>query len=193
VAEAALSPTLAVSAQVGPQYDSFLGFPGSRQFSAQAIGQLNIPLYQGGSEYAAIRQAKELLGQARLSVDLQRDAVRVNVISSFAQLETAKASIISNQAAVRAAELALSGVREEAKVGQRTTLDVLNAQLALLNARVNLVVAQRDKVVATYSALAAVGRLTARDLRLNVAAYEPAAHFDQVKDRWLGTETPDGR
>ena len=68
---------------------------------------------------------------------------RVSVVSSFAQLETAKASIISNQATVRAAEIALMGVREEAKVGQRTTLDVLNAQLALLNARVNLVIAQR--------------------------------------------------
>ena len=193
VAESALSPTVAVSAQVGPQYDSFLGFPGSRQFSAQAIGQLNIPLYQGGSEYASIRQAKETLGQARLSVDLQRDAVHVNVISSFAQLETAKASIISNQAAVRAAEVALTGVRDEASVGQRTTLDVLNAQLALLNARVSLVVAQRDKVVATYSALASIGRLTARALRLNAAEYEPAAHSDQVKDRWLGADVPDGR
>jgi outer membrane protein len=193
VAESALAPTLSVTAQVGPQYDSFLGFPGTRQFSAQATGNLNIPLYQGGSEYASIRQAKEQLGQARLSADLQRDNTRVSVVSSFAQLETAKASIISNQASVRAAEIALTGVREEAKVGQRTTLDVLNAQLALLNARVNLVIAQHDRVVASYSALAAIGRLSTRELRLSVAEYDSAAHYEQVKDRWLGIDTPDGR
>ncbi|MFY9626612.1 MAG: TolC family outer membrane protein [Methylocystis sp.] len=193
VAESALSPTVSVTAQVGQQYDSFLGEPGSRQFSAQATGSLNIPLYQGGSEYASIRQAKEQLGQARLSADLQRDNVRVSVVSSFAQLETAKASIISNQATVKAAEIALLGVREEAKVGQRTTLDVLNAQQALLNARVNLVIAQRDRIVASYAALAAIGRLTASDLRLDVVEYDPSVHFDQVKDQWIGIGTPDGR
>ncbi|MGA8171700.1 MAG: TolC family outer membrane protein [Methylocystis sp.] len=193
VAEAALAPTVSVTAQVGPQYDSFLGFPGTRQFSAQAIGNLNIPLYQGGSEFASIRQAKEQLGQARLSADLQRDNARVGVVTSFAQLETAKASIVSNQAAVRAAEIALMGVREEAKVGQRTTLDVLNAQQALLSARVNLVIAQHDKVVASYAALAAVGRLSTRELRLSVVDYDPTVHYEQVKDRWLGLDTPDGR
>jgi outer membrane protein len=193
VAESALSPTLSVNAQVGPSYDSFFGLPGSRQFTASASGQLNIPLYQGGSEYASIRQAKEQLGQARLSADLQRDSVRVSVVSGFAQLETAKASIISNQAAVKAAEVALEGVREEAKVGQRTTLDVLNAQLALLNARVNLVIAQRDRVVASYAALAAVGRLSAQTLKLDVAQYDPSVHFEQIKTQWIGVDTPDGR
>ena len=128
-----------------------------------------------------------------MSADLQRDNIRVSVVSSFAQLETAKASIVSNQATVKAAEIALMGVREEAKVGQRTTLDVLNAQLALLNARVNLVIAQRDRVVASYAALAAIGRLTAGDLRLNIVEYDPAVHFDQVKDKWFGVDTPNGR
>jgi outer membrane protein len=193
VAEGALAPTLSVSAQVGPSWDSFLGSPGTRQFSAQAMGTLSIPIYQGGSEYAGVRQAKEQLGQARLSADLQRDSARVSVVTSYAQLQSAKASIVSNQAAVKAAEIALMGVREEAKVGQRTTLDVLNAQLALLNARVNLVIAQRDRVVASFAALAAVGRLSARDLRLDVAEYDPSVHFDQVKDKWFGLDTPDGR
>jgi outer membrane protein len=192
VAEGALSPTVSVTAQVSPQWDSFLGFPGSRQFSAQAMGSLNIPLYQGGSEYASVRQAKELLGQARLSADLQRDSVRVSVVTGYAQLQSAKAAILSNLAAVKAAELALEGVRAEALVGQRTTLDVLNAQLALLNARVNLVVSQRDKVVASFAALAAIGRLSARELELGVAEYQPAIHYEQVKDRWFGLDTPDG-
>ncbi|WP_442753795.1 TolC family outer membrane protein [Methylocystis sp. JAN1] len=193
VAESALSPTLSVNAQVSNQYDSFLGIPGTRQFSAAANGQLNIPLYQGGAEYASIRQAKEQLAQARLNADLQRDSVRASVVSSYGLLETAKASIISGQAAVKAAETALAGVREEAKVGQRTTLDVLNAQQALLNARVNLVVSQRDRVVASYAALGAIGRLSAEELNLNVALYDPSIHYEQVKTKWFGTDTPDGR
>ncbi len=192
VAESALSPTLSVTAQAGPAWDSFLGATGTRQFSAQAMGQLSIPLYQGGSEYASIRQAKELLGQARLQADLQRENARASVVTSFAQLDTAKASIVSNQVAVRAAEIALQGVREEAKVGQRTTLDVLNAQLALLNTRVSLVISQRDRVVASYSALASIGRLGVRELGLKVEEYDPATHFEQVKDKWIGVATPGG-
>jgi outer membrane protein len=184
---------LSVNAQVSQQYDSFLGAPQTRQFSAAALGQLNVPLYQGGGEYASIRQAKEQLGQARLNADLQRDSVRASVVSSYGLLDTAKASILSGQAAVRAAEAALAGVREEAKVGQRTTLDVLNARQALLNARVNLVVSQRDRVVASYAALGSIGRLTARELELDVSLYDPSVHFEQVHDKWIGVDTPDGR
>ncbi len=193
IAESALSPTLSVSAQVANQNDSFFGIPGSRQFSAAAIGQLNVPLYQGGAEYASIRQAKEQLSQARLNADVQRDSVRASVVSSYGLLETAKASIMSGQAAVKAAETALAGVRDEAKVGQRTTLDVLNAQQALLNARVNLVFAQRDRVVASYAALGSIGRLSASELDLDVAIYDPRLHYEQVKMKWLGAETSVGR
>jgi outer membrane protein len=193
VAESALMPNLSVNAQVSNQYDSFLGIPGTRQFSALAAAQLNIPLYQGGAEYASVRQAKEQLGQARLNADLQRDSVRASVVSSYGLLETAKASIISGQAAVRAAETALAGVREEAKVGQRTTLDVLNAQQALLNARVSLVISQRDRVVASYAVLGSIGRLSAQELDLNVSLYDPTIHYEQVKTKWWGTDTPDGR
>ncbi len=92
---------------------------------------------------------------------------------------------------MKAAEVALAGVREEAKVGQRTTLDVLNARQALLNARVGLVIAQRDRVVASYVALAAVGRLSARELDLDVALYDPTIHYEQVKDKWFGVAAPD--
>ena len=99
----------------------------------------------------------------------------------------------ARQAAVRAAETALAGTRAEAHVGQRTTLDVLNAQQALLNARVTLVSAQRDRVVASYAALGSIGRLSARQLDLGVAFYDPAAHFEQVNSKWIGTDTPSGR
>jgi outer membrane protein len=193
VAEGALLPSLSLNGQVSQQYDSFLGEPYTRQFTAAANGRLDIPLYQGGTEYAAIRQAKEQLGQTRLNADVQRDSVRASVVSSYGQLETAKAQIISGQAAVKAAEIALAGVREEANVGQRTTLDVLNAQQALLNARVNLVIAQRDRVVASFAALGSIGRLSATEINLAVTVYDPATHWEQVKDKWFGTDTPDGR
>jgi outer membrane protein len=193
VAESALAPTLSIGAQLTQQYDSFLGSPATRQFSASATGRLDVPIYQGGVEYASIRQAKEQLGQARFNADVQRDSVRASVVSSYGQLETAKASILSGQAAVKAAEIALQGVREEAQVGQRTTLDVLNAQYALLNARVALITAQRDRIVASYAALGSIGLLSATTLGLDVAVYDPQAHFEAVKDRWIGLDAPNGR
>jgi outer membrane protein len=133
------------------------------------------------------------LGQARLQADLQRDEVRAGVVSSWGELDSARAVVQSSRAAVKAAEIALEGVREEAKVGQRTTFDVLQQQQILVNARVILVSAQRDRVVASYSVMAAIGRLSAANLNLNVVQYDPTVHFDQVKDKWIGLRTPDGR
>ena len=84
-------------------------------------------------------------------------------------------------------------MREEARVGQRTTLDVLNAQQALVNARVNIVTAQHDRVVASYAVLAAIGRLSPQVLGLATTVYDPSVHYHQVRDAWTGVRTPDGR
>lgn len=89
--------------------------------------------------------------------------------------------------------MALNGVREEARVGQRTTLDVLNAQQELLSARVSLIAAQRDRVVGSYQVVQTVGRLTTRFIAVPVAQYSAKQHYDQVKDLWYGVRTPDGR
>jgi outer membrane protein len=118
--------------------------------------------------------------------------VRSAVTAAWGGFQTTKLQIQSYQAQVRANEIALEGVREEAKVGQRTTLDVLNAQQTLLNSRVSLVTAQRDQVVASYALLAASGQLSAATLSLRVDSYDPTLHFDQVKNKWIGTRTPDG-
>ncbi len=192
IQEGALLPTLTASASATQNYD-VQGSPGSRVFTGLGQLQLNVPLYQGGIEYANIRQAKEQLGQARLNADLQRDSVRASIVSSWGLLETARATIYSAQSAVTAAEIALAGTREEARVGQRTTLDVLNAQQTLLNARVSLVSAQRDRVVASYAVFAAIGRLNANNLGLDVILYDPTVHFDQVKNKAFGTQTSDWR
>ena len=152
-----------------------------------------MPIYEGGEVYARVRQAKETVGQRRIEVDINRDQIRAAIVSAWGTLEAAKAQIIAAQAQVQAAEVALTGVREEARVGQRTTLDVLNAQQELLNARVNLITAQRDRVVASYAVVQSIGRLSSRSLGLNIAQYSAKTHFDQVKDLWFGVRTPDGR
>jgi outer membrane protein len=192
IAEAGLYPTanLVGTATVG---NESINTPRSRQTIFSVFGNVTVPLYDGGVASASTRQAKELLGQSRLSADLQRDKVRSAVVSFWAQYTNSSAVIRSVQAQVTANEVALNGVREEAKVGQRTTLDVLNAQQALLSSRVNLVSAQRDRVVAGSAVLSAVGRLTADALNLPVERYDPQIHYEQVKDKWFGLRTPDGR
>jgi len=191
-AEGALLPTLGVTGSVTKENDP-QGVPNESLFSGAVMANLTVPLYDGGVTYADIRQAKEQYGQARLQVDLARDQVRAQLVSAWGVWQNARAVIQAQRAAVRAAAIALTGTREEAKVGQRTTLDVLNAQQALLNARVNLVSAQRDRVVGSYSVLAAIGRLSAGELGLHVVRYDPTVHFSQVKDKWFGVDTPDGR
>ena len=191
VAEGALYPTLSVQGNVQQAYESSL--LQLRTFNASVIGQLTVPIYQGGAEYSLIRQAKETMGQRRLDLDTARDQVRQNVVQSWGQLDAAKANIEATQAQVQASEIALNGVREEARVGQRTTLDVLNAQQELVNARVSLVSAQRDRVVASFTLLAAVGRLSPQVLGLRVPTYDSGVHYHQVRDTWAGVRTPDGR
>ena len=170
--------------QSGPNQSFFVGFVG---------GQLRIPIYEGGQTYASIRQAKETVGQTRIQVDQARDQVRAQIVDFWGRLEAAKAQVIAAQAQVQANEVALNGVREEARVGQRTTLDVLNAQQELLTSRVNLIVAQRDRVIYSYGVVQAIGQLTARFTALPVEYYSAKVHYDQVKDLWFGLRTPDGR
>jgi outer membrane protein len=192
VAEGALLPSAAVQGSLQQQTD-VSGYPNYSQASVSVVGQINIPIYQGGAEYAAVRQAKERVGQARLGVDSARIVIRGAVATYWGQLQSSRAAIVAYQAAVKAAEVALNGVREEAKVGQRTTLDVLNAQQTLLNTRVQLVTAQHDRVVASYNVMAAIGRLSAESLGLGVSAYDPNVHYAATKNRLIGVSTMDGR
>jgi outer membrane protein len=194
IAEGALYPTLTA---VGNVQKSWGGNTATlavlETLQASLAAQLTMPLYQGGSEYALIRQSKETLGQQRLNLGLARTQVRAAVLQGWGQNESAKAQIASTQAQVTAAEVALNGVREEARVGQRTTLDVLNAQQTLVNARVALVTAQHDRVVASYTVLANVGSLSPQVLGLRTEVYDPVVHYHQVRDAWGGVRIPDGR
>jgi outer membrane protein len=191
VNEGALLPTVTLQASVQQSYEQTLQI--SRSFGASAIAQLSVPVYQGGAEYSLIRQSKETLAQQRLVLEQTRDQTRANVVTAWGQLVAGKAQVASAQSQVTASEIALNGVREEAKAGQRTTLDVLNAQQALVNARVALVTAQHDRVVASYSVLNNVGRLSPQVLKLATTVYDPSVHYQQVRDSWYGVRTPDGR
>jgi len=192
IAEGALYPTIGLSASFTNQYDSG-GFPGFHALTGQILGQINIPIYQGGAEYASTRQAKESLSQQEIQTDSLRNQVRQAVVAAWGLNEAAVGVVRAARAGVSANEVALTGVREEAKVGQRTTLDVLNAQQALLQARTTLVQAEHDQVVDSYSLLSAIGRLNIPTLGLAVAEYDPRVHFDQVKSKWIGLRTPSGQ
>jgi outer membrane protein len=191
VNEGALLPSVNLQAAVQQSREQTLTT--QKSFGASVIAQLSVPVYQGGSEYSLIRQSKETLAQQRLNLETTRDQTRANTVSAWGQLEAGKAQVSSAQAQVTASEIALNGVREEAKAGQRTTLDVLNAQQTLVNARVALVTAQHDRVVASYTVLSAIGRLSPQVLSLPTTTYDPSVHYQQVRDSWFGVRTPDGR
>jgi outer membrane protein len=191
VNEGALLPTLSFQASVQQSYEQTMTI--FRSFGASTVVQAAVPIYQGGAEYALIRQSKENLAQQRLNLEQVRDQARANTVTAWGQLVAGKAQVASAQAQVSASEIALNGVREEAKAGQRTTLDVLNAQQALVNARVALVTAQHDRVVASYAVLTSVGRLGPLVLNLPTTVYDPSVHYHQVRDSWGGLRIPDGR
>jgi outer membrane protein len=191
--EAALYPSVNLQGSLTKYFDAQSLPGGSRELVGTLVGNVTIPIYDGGATFASIRQAKEQVSQQELTTDSQREKVRQAVVAAWFANQNAPAVVRAAKAQVKAAEVALEGVREEAKVGQRTTLDVLNAQQTLLQARVALVNAQHDQVVDSYTLLSNIGRLSVKTLGLSVAEYDPRVHFNQVKSKQFGVRTPDGR
>jgi outer membrane protein len=198
-AEGALLPQLSATGQWVRNYSNTSPTPSALfdnngTFDSLTAGlALTVPIYQGGRVSAQVRQSKESLGQARIEVDSTRDQVRSAVVAAWSQYQAAQENVSANRDAVSAAQLALAGVIEERKVGQRTTLDVLNSQADVITAQINLASSERDVVVASYAILSAVGHLTATRIGLAVAEYRPQEHYDAVRDKWIGITTPDGR
>jgi outer membrane protein len=149
-------------------------------------GQLTMPLYEGGAIYSQSRQASQTAAQRRSQVDNARvTAVQLGA-QAWEQLVSDRAQITSQQSQIKANEIALDGVQQEASVGSRTVLDILNAEQILFQSRVNLVTSQHDEVVAEFALASALGRLTAKQLNLPVVFYDPQEHFDAVRDKWIG-------
>ena len=195
IAESALYPTLALVGSAQKTYGSDPPIASLETFSASVTGQLTVPIYQGGAEYSTMSARPRRHWDSVVWISTPRATSRnQTMVQSWGQLQAAKAQIQATTTQVNAAEIALNGVREEARVGQRTTLDVLNAQQELVNARVALVTAQRDRVVASYSLLAASGRLSPQVLGLGIEVYDPAVHSPlRFRDTWTGVRTPDGK
>lgn len=198
--EGGLLPTVQLKGQYSKAYDtsSFTSRADEKSVSAE----LSVPLYQAGFQSSRIRQAKQINQQRRLEVlDAERQ-VREAVKTAWEGLREARGRIVANRDQVRANEIALDGVKQEAGVGARTTLDVLNSEQELLDARVSLVRAQRDQYVAAYRLLVSVGELTVESLALPVDQYyNPEEHYDSVrgqvygwgvteKEGWSGKEKP---
>jgi outer membrane protein len=155
--------------------------------AAEVLATVTVPLYQGGAEYAAIRQARQQQQQTRKLIDDARRTSVQAVIAAWETYNAAKATIESTRVQIHANQIALEGTEREAIVGSLTTLDVLNAEQLLLNSRVTLVQNLANLVNASYAVAGAVGRLTARDLTLPVPLYDEIAYYAAVKNRWVGT------
>jgi outer membrane protein len=193
IAESGLWPNASVQAGVQRtrNTDTTLSTQGVDQ--ATILGQLNVPIYDGGLAASQVRQAKELAMQARIVLEQVRNQTRTAVVGAWVTFEGAKIALAAADSEVRAQTLALAGVQKEAAGGQRTTLDVLNSQQDLMQARARQIGAQRDRVIAAYTLLSATGHLDVKTLGLNTPDYSPETHYHQVRDAWHGLRTPSGQ
>lgn len=180
-----LLPSLSLEGQAAKGWDTVADQSTAERLSARLA--LTVPIYQGGVTYSRLRQAKHTAGQRRLEADQARLDAREAATSAWESYQSAGASIASIESQIVASEIALEGVQREAEVGARTVLDVLDAEQELLDARVNLVTAQRDQLVASLTLLSSMGALTAEDLSLEVSLYDAEDHYDDISGRFIGT------
>jgi outer membrane protein len=193
VAESALYPTITAQGYLLNTQNTDVNLGTAKSNQAGLIGNLNIPIYDGGVAAAQVRQAKEVLSQTRIVLDRVRTQTAAAVVAAWVTHEGAKIAVTASESEIRAATIALEGVRREAQAGQRTTLEVLNSQQDLISAKARLIGAQRDRVVASYTLLSAIGRLDHRNLGLATPSYEPQTNYQQVRDVWHGLRTPAGQ
>ena len=181
----ALMPQLSIQA-LGAHTEG-QSFAGQAFNSGTVLLNASVPLYQGGAEYSRVRQARQQQQQTRKTLDDIRTQVIQQAAQAWETLTSTRATIDSTRSAIRANQIALEGVQREAIVGSRTTLDVLNAEQALLNSRVTLVQNLAAYINASYSLAAALGRLTAKDLGLKVPLYDETAYYNAVRQKLFGT------
>lgn len=195
VAESSLYPTVTLQGSASHSVDSDETLGTFRTDQAAVVGSVTAPIYDGGTAASQTRQAKELAAQSRLVLDQVRNQARTAALGAWVTNEGAKIAVGASESEVRAATVALQGVQKEAQGGQRTTVDVLNSQQDLISAKARLIGAQRDRVIASYTLLSAVGKLDVRTLGLNTPDYLPDVHYHQVRDAWEGlrTQTPSGQ
>jgi len=180
-----LLPQVSLNGSVSRSYDS--GGPDRRLDSASLTVQITVPLYESGSVYSRVRQAKQTVFQRGNDLAQTRRTVEETATRAWHTLQAARASVRSFEAQSRANNVALEGVRQENQAGLRTVLDVLTAQQTLLDSQVNLISSRRDVVVASYQLIQAMGKLTAMDLKLQVPIYDATAYYRAIKYLPFGT------
>jgi outer membrane protein/adhesin transport system outer membrane protein len=186
----ALMPQVTVQGSLQAGGDPGGRFDNGRLDTASIVAQVSIPFYQAGDTESRVREAKQTVRQRRDQVIEERRAAAQTATVAWQALISARAQIVSFQDEVKSAQVALEGVKQEQEVGYRTVLDVLNAEQELLTARVNLVRAQHDEIVAAFQVLAAIGRLNATALALDVPKYDEKAYYNQVRDKFWGVDPP---
>ncbi len=179
-----LLPTVDLEASYGQRFDPSRTVEESEQ--TVVTGRLNVPIYQGGEVSARVRQAKHTHVSRIQQIEQARTDGQANVVSVWSLLIASRAQQVSAQAQVDANQTALQGVREEERVGQRTLLDVLDAEQELVNSQVSLVTAKRDTIVQAYALLASVGRLNAQELELSSEVYDPEVNYREARRAWWG-------
>jgi outer membrane protein len=188
-----LLPQVQLEASYADRFDTAAG---TKEVEVGTVtGRLRVPIYEGGEVYARVRQAKNIHVSRLQEIEQARSEAESRVVAAWSQLTAARARVESDTAQVTANTTALTGVREEERVGQRTLLDVLNAEVELLNAQVQLVSTRRDVVVSAYAVLASVGHLDAISLGFNAVAYDTEAYYQEVRRKpWgLSITHDDGR
>jgi outer membrane protein len=193
VAEGTLLPSANVQASASRSRDNDPTLSTFGTDQASIVANVTAPIYDGGQAASQTRQAKEVSAQSRLVLDQVRNQARTAATSAWVANEGAKIAVSASESEVKAATVALQGVQREAAGGQRTTVDVLNSQADLIQAKARLIGALRDRVIASYTLLSAVGRLDVKTLNLNTPDYLPEVHYHQVRDAWHGLRTPSGQ
>jgi TolC family type I secretion outer membrane protein len=184
-----LFPEVSLNGEIG--YEDETSIEDSDAEFYRILAQVTVPLYQQGLVSSRVREDKQIANQRRIEIDQAGRAAEQNAISAWEDLQTGRAQIVSFQSEVDSSRIALEGVRQENAVGARTILDILDAEQEFLDAQVSLVRARRDESVAGYAVLAAMGRLTAGNLGLPVAVYDPIKDYDAVRDKWFGLSIPE--
>ncbi len=179
IARAAMGPQIKLTGRYGLS-ETFRDddFTSAGQIAVESVQ----PIYQGGRLSALERKARASRDASRSALHIARHEINRSVGNAYAMLEVARAARVASEKQIRASRVAFRGVREEATLGARTTLDVLNAEQELLDAQANLIAATSNEYFAAYSLLASTGQLTAKALNLNVKLYDPTAYYNLVKD-----------
>lgn len=185
VTDGSLLPEVSLIGSVNRKWDQSASYQG-RYDSASIMARVTVPLYRSGADYSRAREARQVKVQSRLELEDIRRKVREEAVSNLQEYKTAEASILAHQTEVKAANMALEGVKEEAKMGTRTTLDVLNAEQETLNAKINLARAEHSKAVASLGLMVVAGNLTAKAMSLPIEYYDPTKNYDRVHNKWIG-------